>query len=1093
MEVISDFNGAVEVLLRGKLYSRAIDVLRRFNQLTPGEQKLTSPPGRTLDELYLASAEFHFRSGNTQKMNSSLQHVKSLNARVDFLKRQRLFEDAAKELHKEGRSAEAANVMRENGLFLLAADYARSSGDSSLAADCILAHVRSETAMSKEQQDSQLEEAKKLYKETRKLNSLGEVLLRQAKLTQDQSKILEAKNIFSQPSISNTCGELECVEFLIETAGDGFRLTELINYRTLVRLVEKVIELIISLNIRDPGVGPQKEIDKCEEYFGLYKGEDITKRVVRHKEGVRFLLISRELEKQSIAGSQWGMVVEHVRARIGENLFQRIARLIPQIRRFLSEAISSNGTCQRFLVGFTCDRESCHYQHSLPSEKRKDELFWAISHTINLDMLVNDFFTRGEKHMPHQTVSGGAFQRQLTELKSHFPKDSFESCIQLENFFFPPTGVSSTTRWERYTSRLRKNKSLKKVLYKFAEELWKTRSSTKDRISDVNLFIRVSNLLQLIGSPQKTILSWIEKEEERFLNTHDNQTSHPRISESAGMVFSEGNPRKWTFFARWWEDSKRMLHVRGEILGAGHNAVRRFLKMTASPGRELPFPSPRNFLAIMEYHLLVHLALLSSRRRQFRVCLPRSYLSVVTFWDALNCSLASHFRIFNAIKRFPPFRYAVRPVQKFLGDMVPIMLGGYSSKFNVLQKVLRTRSCIDSGEAERAVILVLTMLCNCGQSFPPESESILLRNLYVNVPDEVVLPERIRSCLEQVRQATGIRQIVVILQNLLNKNQDELCDVHWKHRHGRLWREEVDPSAYIETFNTNVLEGLTQETPEIPPEDHSGSEEAEYGPHVESEGPTSDLDPDSSDTLRAIKNEEALQEKLWKEEMLPEEQNSAEINSGEVNSEDNVSLLFGNVKLDDSGCGICNVIFFSQEKDVSDSYSEHADESVYPGFAKDRNSHLNQNSPHHEKKQQFEDYEVLCRKEVKPSISKVDIFVKKAEDQVRMAEQQNDMSLSILNCRLNELKTARSSILEVASRIEKECEWGDTKSLKKANVTLRKAFEACQQEVRKQNARQAEGQYQFSIFFSSQPISSPLLIVHMIGGYYPESAKLDGM
>ena len=1090
MEVISDFNGAVEVLLRGKLYSRAIDVLRRFNQLTPGEQKLTTPPGRTLDELYLASAEFHFRSGNTQKMNSSLQHVKSLNARVDFLKRQRLFEDAAKELHKEGRSAEAANVMRENGLFLLAADYARSSGDSSLAADCILAHVRSETAMSKEQQDSQLEEAKKLYKETRKLNSLGEVLLRQAKLTQDQSKILEAKNIFSQSSISNTCGELECVEFLSET--DGFRLTELINYGTLVRLVEKVIKLIISLNIRDPGVGPQKEIDKCEEYFGLYKGEDITKRVVRHKEGVRFLLISRELEKQSLAGGQWGMVVEHVRARIGENLFQRIAILIPQIRRLLSEAIVTNGTCQRFLVGFTCDHGSCHYQHSLPSDKRKDALFWAISHTINLDMLVNDFFTRGEKHMAYQTVSGGAFQRQLTELKSHFPRDSFESCIQLENFFFPPTGVPPTIRWERYTSWVRKNKSLKIVLNKFAEELWKTSSATKDRISDVNLFIRVSNLLQLIGSPPKTILSWIEKEEEHFLNTHDNRIGHPRISESAGMVFSEGNPRKWTFFARWWEDSKRMLHVHGKILDAGHYAVRRFLKMTASPRRELHFPSPRNVLAILEYHMLVHLALLSSR--QFRVCLPRSYLSVVAFWDALNCSLASHFRSFHTIKRFPPFPYTVRAVQKFLGDMVPIMLGGYSSRFNVLQKVLQSRtsrSCIDSGEAERTVILVLTMLCNCGQSFPPESESILLRNLYVNVPDEVVLPERVRSCLEQVRQATGIRQIVVILQNLLSKKQDELCDVHWKHRHGQLLWKEVDLSAYIETFNTNVLEGLTQETPEIPPEDHSESEVEEYDPHVESEGLTSDLDPESSETLRAIEKEEALQEKMWKE-MLPEEKNSAEINSGRGNSEDNISLFSGNVKLDDSGCGICNVIFFSQEKDVSDSYSEHAKESVYSdGFAKDRNSHLNPDSPHHEKKRRFEDYNVLCRKEVMPTVLKVDILVKKAEDQVRVAEQQNDMSLSTLNCSLNELKTARSSLLEVASRIEKECEWGDTKPLKKASVSLRKAFEACQQEVRKQNSRQAEGQYQSSILSSSQPISSPLLIIHMSGGLYPESAKLD--
>ncbi|KAL9962912.1 hypothetical protein ACROYT_G032063 [Oculina patagonica] len=1060
LEVIADYSEAVEVLLRGRLYSRAIEVLRRFNQLTPGEQKLTSPPSRTLDELYLASAEFHSKTGNKPKMNASLQNVKSLNARVDFLKKQRLFQDAAKELHKEGHSADAANVMRENGSFLFAADYARSSGNSSLTADCILAHVRSKTTIPKEEQDAHLEEAKKLYKETEEMNSLGEVTLRQAKLSKDQSKVLEAMRIFSESSVSNTCGELECVEFLFETAGD--EITGLLNNWKLVVLVKKVIDLIFSLNVRDPNFVTQMEIDKCEEYFGLSKGEDVTKRVVRHKEGVRFLLISQELEKQPLAGSKWEMVLENVRARIGENLFQRIASLIPQIRSFLSKAISTNETCQRFLVGIPCDHRSCHCQHSLPSDKKTEALFWAISHTIFLDARANDFFKLERRHMAHRTVPGGAFKRQLSpsskELNSPFPRDSFESCLKLLDFFFPPMGVSPTILLARYISRVRKTGFLKKSLYKFAETLWKTRSTREEHISDVNLFIRVSNLLQLIGSPPSTILSWIkEEEEEHFLNMHDSQTSMPRVAHSAGMVL-EGNPPRWTLFARWWEDSKRMLHVQGNILDAGHNAVRRFLKMTASPGRGLPFPFPRNFLAILEYHMCVHLALaacvFSYRRPQFRVCLPRSYLSVVTFWDTLNCSLANHFRIYYAVQKFPRSRNTIRAVQKFLGDMVSIMLGGYSSKFNVLDNVLRSSSCSESGEAERAVILVLTMLCNCGQSFPTESERSLLRNLCVNVPDEVVLPQRIRSCLEQVRQATGIRQIVVILQNLLSKKQEELCDVHWKSSHGRLWRDEVDPSAYIETFNTDVLESLSQETPEISPEDVSESEAEEYGPRVEYEGLISDLDPERSEKLQAIEREEALQAKSWKEEMIPEESVSPQINSGKENTEDNVPMFHRNVKVDESGCGICNVIFTLKEQHVLDSFPEQANKSGSPeDFAKDRDSHLTKNSPHWKKQQQLENYKVLLRKEVLPSVSKVQILVEKAEDQLRMADQQN-MSVSILSCTLNEVKTARSSLIEVTSRIEKECKWGDEISLMEATVSLTRAFEACQEEVRKQNARQ---------------------------------------
>ena len=1067
LEVIADYSEAVEVLLRGKLYSRAIEVSRRFNQLTSKEQKLTSPPRRTLDELYLTSAEFHFRGGNKTEMSASLQHVKSLNARVDFLKKQRLFQDAAEELHKEGRSAEAANVMRENGSFLLAADYAKSSGNSSLAADCIFAYVRSETSMPKEEQDNHLEEAKELYKETGKMNSFGEVLLQQAKLTQDQSKVLEAIKIFSKSSISNTCGELECVEFLRETVGDD-DITGLINNWTLVKLVKNVLDLILSLNVHDPNFEAQKKIDKCEEYFGLSTGEDDTKRVVRHKEGVRFLLISRELEKLPLAGSKWEMVLQHVRARIGENLFQRIASLIPQIRSFLIEAISSNETCQHFLVGIPCDHGGSHCQHSLPSDKRTEALFWAISHTIYLDAQANDFFKLGQRYMPHQTIPGGAFQRRLssssTELKHPFPNTSFEFCIKLLNFFFPPMGVSPTIRLEEYIRRVRTTNFLKKSLYKFAEELWKRRSIREERISDVNLFMRVSNLLQLIGSPPMTILSWIEEEEKDFLNTHDSQTSMPRVAQSGGMVL-EGNPRRWTLFARWWEDSKRMLHANGRILDAGHYAVRRFLKMTASPKRKLPFPSPRNFLAILEYHMCVHLALAACvfgfHRIKLRVCLPRSYLSVVTFWDALNCSLTNHFRTYHAVEMSPPFPKTIRAVQKFLGDMASIMLGGCSSKFNVLDKVLRTSDCIESGEAERAVILVLTMLCNCGQSFPPESESILLRNLCANISDKVVLPQRVKSCLEQVRQATGIRQLVVILQDLLSSKQEELCDVHWRSSRGRLWRDDVDPSAYIETFNTDVLENLSQETPEIPPEDVSEPEAEEYGPHVEHEGLMSDLDPERSE---AIKREEALQAKSWKEEMIPEERDSAEMNSGEVNTEDNVPLRFGNVKVDESGCGICNVIFTSKEQPVSESFSEQANASGYTDdFVKDRDSHLTQNSPHWKKQRQFENYKVLFMKEVSPVVSKVKTLVGKAEDHLKMADQQ-DMSVSSLSYRLNEVKTARSSLIEVTARIEKECKWEEEKSLKEATASLTRAYEACQQEVRNQNAREEEGWYLFSAF-----------------------------
>ena len=80
--------------------------------------------------MYLASAELHSKAGNIKEMKNSLQFIHSVEVRVEFLKKHNLVDDAARELLKEGREVEAAKIMKENGSFLVAAEYARSSGNS---------------------------------------------------------------------------------------------------------------------------------------------------------------------------------------------------------------------------------------------------------------------------------------------------------------------------------------------------------------------------------------------------------------------------------------------------------------------------------------------------------------------------------------------------------------------------------------------------------------------------------------------------------------------------------------------------------------------------------------------------------------------------------------------------------------------------------------------------------------------------------------------------------------------------------------------------------------------------------------------------
>ena len=1062
LEATADYSGAVDTLLRGSLCNEAIEVVKRFNKLTSEEQKLTKRPGRTLDELYLELAEFSCRRGNTADMSSSLQHVESTDTRIAFLMKHRFLEDAAEELEKLGRSREAANIMRESGSFLIAAKYAQTSGNSVLAADCIFVQVRVSKIMTDEERQARLEEAKQLYEVEKKKNSLGEVLLRQAKLSRDAKKVLQAMEMFSDPSVSNTCGNLECVETLNEMVGDDSQILDKKNW-TLVKLVENVIKLILSLDIPVPDFKTQRALERCEEHFGIYREGDPKTRVVRFKEGDRFLSISSALEMDTLAGSKWVLNLQHVRTCIAENLLHRIINLIPKVRKFLRKEIDSHKTCQMFLIGMPCSDESCQYQHCLPTKESTDSLFWALSHEVYLDVQANDFSKLEEKYSSHETGHNFGSRRSLStstkESRKPFPKDPYQSCRNFLQFFFSPIGISSSIDSRKYISLVRSRKFIQQSLYKCVDKLWRSQLTRRERISDINCFFTVSNLLQLLGLPPSTILSWIKEEEEYFWITtqYESQNRKPRIPQSVGMVIEE-NPRRCTLFSRWWEDSKRLLHVHGRILDSGHSAVRRFLKMSTNPGKQLPFPNPRNFLSIMEYQFVVHVALaVFVSSLSLRVCLPRSYLSVVIFWNALNCTTRNHFEIKRAVELFRFSSTTIARVQRFLGDIVSLMLGGYSPKFNVLDHVLRTQSCIDSGETERAVILVLTMLCNCGQLLPTENEIILLRNLFAQVPDEVILPKRISSCLEQVRQAKGLRQMVAILQDLLKNRKEELCDVYWRSR--TIKRDEVVFNRYIETFNTDAdtLSKLIHETPELPRDDALGPEE-EHDPHTEEDRLTSDLDPSSNSMLQDIEREEAMQEELWKKEMTSETGENAEVDFGQAITQNDISTPFVNVKVDKSGCGVCNV-FFSNEQTELEENSEQTNEPDH--YVNDVRSHLSENSPHWKRLEQFNAYKSLIIQKVVPLQFMFETLVKKVGDQLEIAGKQN-MPLSILSNILNKVKTTHAALREATSTIQREGNWAETTHVERAVMAFKKSLEACQEELQKET--QPTGLYLLSGF-----------------------------
>ena len=1023
--------------------------------------------------MYLASAELHSKAGNIKEMKNSLQFIHSVEVRVEFLKKHNLVDDAARELLKEGRGVEAAKIMKENGSFLVAAEYARSSGNSSLAADCIFAYVRSSPNISKKEQIERLEEAKKLYKDAGQMNSFGEVLLQQARLSGDRRKAEEAVKIFR--TFQNTCGELECVELLWDLAGDEHGVPGADTW-IVVKMVKSVLQLIESLNWSNLDVMTHKQIQVCEEHFGLSMEGDPSKRVVRRKEGDRFLSFAQGIQKRPAPGNKWELGLYDARERIAEVLFDRVVKLIQQVRGLLDNTFVTHETCQQFLVGLPCKAESCQYQHKLPSQDSSDQRFRAILDEIWLDDQADDFHRTAKKFVNQNAT---IFQRQSGNFNGLFPLDTFASCRKLLAFFFPANSQSSGVRLQSCISRLRNDRRefYRKRLFKFAEVVWKR----ENILSSADSFLVVSQILQLIGQSTK-IKQWIKDAVETFRKNCGVPTKNLVIPKSVGIAVERGP--QLTLFSQWWEDSKIHLHFDGDILEAGHSAVRRFLTMTANPVKQLPFPSPRNCLDILEYVACAHLALFArlqqSRQYPYLVCLPASYSSVISFWSALNCTASAYIGIQRAALMHKSRPSTIHKLEKFLYDLVSLMLGGYSSHFNLLKGVFNN-SCIESGETERAVIFILTLLCNCGQSVPPDCEARLLQNLTnTELPSDIILPERIEGCLKRVKQAKGIRDIVIILQDLLQERNEILSHVHWENVLQRLWWEKVNPSNYRSTFFTDVLEKLDQKTKDFPPEEvlESGDVEdnltAEFGAQLEEEQPSGDVDHARNERLEAIEREEALQTESWEDEFTAEEARTDEIPSEQAEQEvieDPVENYFRPFRVDQSGCGICNVSFGPDQSENSQHSLENEkrhfenNDAVASGFVEQsiemspqqfwsRARHLAKDAAHWKKVEHFEAYKKLFREEFLLYQSTQSNLLIEATDLMRRAEHQGK-SLTLLSTKVDEVNRADYFVAEVTARIQQERSWGDLEPFKNAIMSLRKALKTCEDEIHLTSSRES--------------------------------------
>ena len=793
----NNYRDAVETLCLAGCIEEALNAMERFKILSSsgdleGRQGIIPPKTtRTVERMRHQLADKHFKEGNKEKMEEVLRHLPSTTDRITFLKKRGCVIEAARVMGEEGKRDEAASLLRNEGMFQEAIKY---SSDPKFTADCLLSQAR--TADDSKDTQGILHMALEKYQQSQDLRGQAEALLMLGQLSNDVEKIQEAGRLFDK--CRNCCGEVESVTQLLKTS--SFSPPESLSQWIIVRALERLLRLItlVYKPIKQRSLRERSEVEKCEEHFGLFTTETERQKAFFCKQGGRFSNVDPDFVQRYASESKAIIDTAEAHLKIGRFLINSSSNLICMIQKMLENSFDKSSLCKKLGEGVFCGDSSCTYQHE-DSEERFNKRFHALFNFMYLESVVE------------RSISEMTANKIGSDISPLIDRDfqKFSTCQRFYTFLFPPSGCRRYHLTWPLVCNIRITKTVNRHILQFANFLWKE-TPEEIRRSDTNNFLKVSSSLQLIGS-SSFMVKWICEEENKF-QTQAGKSKKPTIFQLSknGMVFNKDNDRCESYL-QWWEDGKKRLYVHGDVANAAHLIVRRFLSLTAKRSGMI-YPSIANTVMILEHQLTACLALYTRlcTEYQFPICLPGSYLTMVRLWDSFIPSVdKGTFTLYEAVehnvkqeRNIPRLLNAIRSLLIY---MVELTCGKVASLFDVLGDALssvETPAYSTSGESERALVLFLTMLCNCGKGISPSVEGIILEKV-LSITPNACLPSRLKNMLGAVQEAKGYRDVVKSLSEFLQSRGEAFYDLRWHN--GKLWYDgPANPSNYRQSFYNDL-------------------------------------------------------------------------------------------------------------------------------------------------------------------------------------------------------------------------------------------------------------------------------------------------
>ncbi|NXF80610.1 TRNK1 protein, partial [Sclerurus mexicanus] len=791
-EQIEEFDLAIKMYCQEELYEEAAKAVERYEEMLYTKGQMVSKLSCTANQLYLEAAAKYLSMSRTEEMMRVLSKL-DIEDQLEFLKSRGCLHQTADLLKRKGREEEAAKLMKQHGFALEAA---KLTAIKEFRASCLLAAARAGVTRCPEADLAHMEvilrEALELCEQTGQKSGIAEAVFLQGALKGDFTKLSSAFCQFL--ALNHSAGAVEALSALSRCSTPSHNILFMAT-RGLVALLSLVRAL------KKAATNAEKDMVKlCFAYFGIVPTGDSCQVSQNEAEPILKFLSDKTSLKERKTRGDFSVSTEEVKSALKQHLLSRLCSIT---RELLNKGYPD--ICKKFIAGLTCENKTCENYHKPVLRHEAKTIFQCKMHLVAIRGLLLEATSAFPKELLNQCNS---FDDVLTS-------DKYASCKALLETFFPdhfhlrilsenPKACKEILQFSSVISKPCRAMLKKYITYKFNNE------GTAARRESTDLWLSAMKVFILSSGYPEEFEQLLFKEEDDYnkeLNVAlAKAKSSPKregqggktkgIEGRHGMLLpdknAENSGRTHLCFIRLLENSLEQFYVHKNP----ENCKRfffRFMNVLIKKCTRYLIPSIGNTVMLLEFQYILCCAVLMRLSKNITLCLPKSYIALLHYWEFLFRSKDHNKELkdtFSIIQDYRP-KDAYVAVQNFRFHLCYLaeVLCGIHERFDVLLDAFKDPDCITSGEAERTVVLCLVMLLNADQMQSSKHRSLLchhfpeikaiLKSMRKNTPSKV--PERLLRVVEQVSDATHIREIAAGLQELLKERDAEyLVDCRWK-------------------------------------------------------------------------------------------------------------------------------------------------------------------------------------------------------------------------------------------------------------------------------------------------------------------------